>query len=903
MKKYSIYVLLAVWTALCGSLIIGCTKDEEPRHVALNVGGKDVTMVYTPSEEVVKIESDRGWEIFQSEGSEEWLTISPMSGTGNGTITFTTTENLLVERKATITVKATSSNTSTILPARSVFEVIQEAMPKTILLYENMGATAVTSASSINKCNRDNIWGRTGDGSHQVVYDASEPGVNTSIRVHFNQNNASSGYSDASGGNFLDFRAVPSYFIINNIKTPANKLILTFGCTPSKADAEFDESQLLVSWSTDGSTWNPVSYFRNGGLTSGWDMAVAQFSIPEGSPYVNLKFESTLENGYRVDDITLMTEGLSTVVYTPQLTTYDATNVDMFSATVSGKYVYPDVSPAIVEQGIAWKKSSDTDYTYTSVAGPVSDVDYQLNLDNLEDNTEYTFVAYVKNAEDEVFMGEEVKTFKTVEYTPPTPVTVHREDFSSIGTAGIAYKNNGWSSYSSSEAVSDGWVSAIENGTDKFLRIAPASTVQAYALMNPLDVQNATNKVLYINSSFNKNGLSASNGTTLKVVASTDFMSIFTSATWTEIADLTRDFSEQEDDWNVTTIDLSTVNDGAYASATSLYVALLYEGSTVEYNIDDILFGEPQTVVYGAAEINGILKAAPSTLEIEIPYKFGNGEVSGVTVTCDDAGLTVTPVETTLVSGNGGFTNSLKFSVTGTPTLTDEVTFTFNYPSGVQSTTTSLSQLIADASGRYLLNLTDVAYEAANDPVFASLIVRTPATESTGVQNYTFLSGLNVARESTRVLTPSGGNANAVGYVAGDPAKGTADAIRLGNLWTNTDLNAPTECAIITLTTPMNVAGTINFECYFRAGGTASVEWKIEYSLDKTTWTLASTGSTHTTNGQNDIQWISSFVLPEGVSVPASGKIYFRISPNVTPVTNGGNFISKYIKIQNTPLP
>lgn len=177
---------------------------------------------------------------------------------------------------------------------------------------ENMGSTSV--GASIYSAN--SYTGYLNYGA--VAYAASSGSSTASIRSN---SSSSSGYSTASGGNFLSLSGNnSSFFTIQNISIlGATNVRVAFGVSKISIAAS-DGSTLTVQVSVDGSeaiSFSP-SLPTTGAGTTQWYYIVSSVSIPSGSS-LSISFYNTSgpENPvvYRIDDIAVLSDTPLPVVF------------------------------------------------------------------------------------------------------------------------------------------------------------------------------------------------------------------------------------------------------------------------------------------------------------------------------------------------------------------------------------------------------------------------------------------------------------------------------------------------------------------------------------------------------------------------------------------------------------
>lgn len=150
-----------------------------------------------------------------------------------------------------------------------------------------------------------NGWeNHSGTGADAVTY--SYNGM--SARANSTSNSDYSDY-EGSGANNLFFGA-SAVFTIEKISIGARNLKLSFGAERYSQDAgsDFIHDDFRVQLSNDGSAWSsPIIYsFAKGVDPSGrWDLATADFTLPENTTTLYIRFTSNVDSAHRLDDVTL----------------------------------------------------------------------------------------------------------------------------------------------------------------------------------------------------------------------------------------------------------------------------------------------------------------------------------------------------------------------------------------------------------------------------------------------------------------------------------------------------------------------------------------------------------------------------------------------------------------------
>lgn len=150
----------------------------------------------------------------------------------------------------------------------------------------------------------------TGKGAADVTYNF------TGMSARSNST-SDSNYSDyaGSGKNNMFFGA-NAYLAINKIALGSVKdFTLTFGTEKydgNNKTALFDPAEYHVYLSNDGKKWVEIQYTFAGTVAGRWNVATANFSVPEGTENLWMAFKVDVASVYRMDDVKLMvseTEG------------------------------------------------------------------------------------------------------------------------------------------------------------------------------------------------------------------------------------------------------------------------------------------------------------------------------------------------------------------------------------------------------------------------------------------------------------------------------------------------------------------------------------------------------------------------------------------------------------------
>jgi len=104
MKKFLLSSLVLLMGSMLSVSLTSCGGDDDPDNVA--VGSPMVSLSQTGGSQSIAITSNTNWTV---SGAPSWLMVSPMTGSGNGTITVSASENTESARTASLTVQAGSA--------------------------------------------------------------------------------------------------------------------------------------------------------------------------------------------------------------------------------------------------------------------------------------------------------------------------------------------------------------------------------------------------------------------------------------------------------------------------------------------------------------------------------------------------------------------------------------------------------------------------------------------------------------------------------------------------------------------------------------------------------------------------------------------------------------------------
>ena len=404
MNKHLFRLLFGALFLVAATVFTGC-KEDDSKSATPTLSVSTQSLVFTDATEktqTVQITANCEWKVVTS--SLEWATVEPMNGRGNGTISVTVQElpagTNLREGKISFTlIHAEFGNWGTAEQSIAVSQVAGSEVPTGEIAYaNNFDKEAATqtygSGNSWPYTDQFDGWkNESGYGITDVTYTTS--GI--SVRNNSNSNNNYSDYA-GSGVNNLLFSS-NSNFTIEKIAVNSVNLRLTFGTERyayGEDDNTFNHDEFKVQLSNDGTNWSaPLTYtFAKGVDPNGrWDLASSDFSLPEGTTSLYIRFRSTLSGAHRLDDVTLL-EGAGGQAITfdyvepedPGMDTSDAIYFNDMDKEVAsqtdGKWPYADefdgwknqtgsgaANVTYTTSGVSVRSNSPSDAGYSDYAG------------------------------------------------------------------------------------------------------------------------------------------------------------------------------------------------------------------------------------------------------------------------------------------------------------------------------------------------------------------------------------------------------------------------------------------------------------------------------------------------------------------------------------------------------
>ena len=355
MNKHLFRLLFGALFLVAATVFTGC-KEDDSKSATPTLSVSTESLVFTDATEktqTVDIKANCEWKVVASDLS--WATVEPMNGRGNGTISVTVQElpagTNLREGKISFTlIHAEFGNWGTAEQSIAVSQVAGSEVPTGEIAYaNNFDKEAATqtygSGNSWPYTDQFDGWkNESGYGIADVTYTTS--GI--SVRNNSNSNNNYSDYA-GSGVNNLLFSS-NSNFTIEKIAVNSVNLRLTFGTERyayGEDDNTFNHDEFKVQLSNDGTNWSaPLTYtFAMGVDPNGrWDLASSDFSLPEGTTSLYIRFRSTLSGAHRLDDVTLL-EGAG-----GQAITFDYVEPDDPGMDTSDAIYFNDMDKEVASQ-------------------------------------------------------------------------------------------------------------------------------------------------------------------------------------------------------------------------------------------------------------------------------------------------------------------------------------------------------------------------------------------------------------------------------------------------------------------------------------------------------------------------------------------------------------------------
>ena len=252
--------------------------------------------------QTLEISTNRQWKATVEDA--DWISLSKTQGEGSDQIQVSVPEGTIGEAKINIIM----SNRSGILKSATVNVKTGAVIESKLIYNETLGNADASQKPYISDYQG---WSKSGDGATSVEYAGNE----TSIRSSGLTN--TDAYEGASGPNVVFFADAPATFDINKIALAEGQtnLKLTFGASRSKKnedkgyDNSFTPEAFKVSVSSNGTTWQEITYEKNNGDADHpyWILATANFTLKKAVSELYIRFTASESSVFRLDDISLST--------------------------------------------------------------------------------------------------------------------------------------------------------------------------------------------------------------------------------------------------------------------------------------------------------------------------------------------------------------------------------------------------------------------------------------------------------------------------------------------------------------------------------------------------------------------------------------------------------------------
>ena len=306
---------------------VGCTPDQNDDPADADMA----EIVVSPTsfatdleggEQVITVTSNAAWTVSCDQTD---VTIEPVLGTGNGTVTVTVPAAAQREFKVVFEAKKQTVipalGTSTTTTAKAEVAVSQNAGGVNLddyLFYEDCGDDVEKNSEGYwPYVDAFEGWNPQGDAAANVSYG----GNNASVRASGNAYQPTADAVGISGQPYVFLNKVPSsaHFLIENIAvTGGANYIFTYnvqcqnGYSGSPTFATVDGSLVHLELGYDGVNWDAVecTYTPNGG--NGWYAVQTEFKVAADATklYARFTYEAPASNGGgRFDDFKLVAGG------------------------------------------------------------------------------------------------------------------------------------------------------------------------------------------------------------------------------------------------------------------------------------------------------------------------------------------------------------------------------------------------------------------------------------------------------------------------------------------------------------------------------------------------------------------------------------------------------------------
>ena len=300
------FILSAVAAVMAFS---ACEQKVDLGSPDIAISASEMEFDMAGGEQELTVTATRYWKV---ETDADWVVVSPESGEASAdpqTVVVTALENTGMNRSAdlkfTIGMKSRYLTVEQAGPGGSV-----EALIVYFNDFDKQEATKTYGSAGSSWPYLDQFEGwknATGTGAANVTYTFQ----GMSARANSTSDGTHSDYA-GSGKNNMFFGSA-AYLSTNNIALGGAKdFTLTFGTEKYSQDTAvgsvFTKSEFRIFLSADGAKWVELTdySFAGDGTEGRWNIASANFSVPEGTENLSICMQVSVASVYRMDDMKLV---------------------------------------------------------------------------------------------------------------------------------------------------------------------------------------------------------------------------------------------------------------------------------------------------------------------------------------------------------------------------------------------------------------------------------------------------------------------------------------------------------------------------------------------------------------------------------------------------------------------
>ena len=381
MKHFNYFksLMMTALLLVVGGGLAGCVENNDEllgEMPEMTLSAKSLSFTQEPDEAQsfrVELTGAGAWEVKVADSAyADQVEISPASGTRSSDV-YVKPSATLTPRQIDLTVTLMGEIVGRLVTIETqtvtIYQTADGGSVEVETVYANNFDKTKVSENTDFSATSDVYRNETGSGIADVTYAATG-------RLSFRTSkNASS-----SGNNIVFFGAAPTTFTIGNIALPSNKLTLAFELSRSTTEyVSVSDEELAVTLSADGENWSaPLKY--NHSTEAGWVKATKDFTLPEGTKTLYIRFTCSVSSEYRMDDVVLSTGiGGTNVTFDGKSDDNGGDNGDDEPGEVPGANT-PE-NPLTVAEAIAVAKAAGTTATkeWYYIKGKVSNVKEQFS--------------------------------------------------------------------------------------------------------------------------------------------------------------------------------------------------------------------------------------------------------------------------------------------------------------------------------------------------------------------------------------------------------------------------------------------------------------------------------------------------------------------------------------------